>query len=258
MDNSKPISGELLNRNLGVPLHVQLADRIRERITSGRWSPHSNLPSERELCEQYNISRITVRQALSRLDADGLIYTTPGKGRYVSETPLREQLLPLSSFTDDALRSGRTATNQVLELTVADADPKAIERLGMQERPPGSREVVRLKRLRLLDDAPIAIHTSYLPHYLCPGLARYDYATGSLFDVLRNGYGLHLARADTTLQAALATPEERRLLKLSSPAAVLIVDQTTYLDDGSTVEFLHGVYRGDAYTLVMRMSERDM
>ena len=66
------------------------------------------------------------------------------------------------------------------------------------------------------------------------------------------------ARADTTLQAALATPEERRLLKLSSPAAVLIVDQTTYLDDGSTVEFLHGVYRGDAYTLVMRMSERDM
>lgn len=200
------------------------------------------------MCERYDISRITVRQALSNLVYEGLIYSTPGKGSYVADPPLHEELKPLRSFTEDARRRGKVASSRVLEAAISQADAATAENLNLH----AEEELVRLKRLRLMDDMPIAIHTACLPHHLCPHLLRNDLSSRSLFEVLRSVYGLHLARADTALRAALAWPEEQKLLELSSPVAVLIMDQTTYLDDGTVVEYLHGVYRGDSYTLHMR------
>lgn len=235
----------MLDKTSGTPLHVQLADLLRKQIHGNQLPPNTRLPSERVLCERYGISRITVRQALGELLHEGLIYTSVGKGTYVTDSQLSEELRPLSSFTEGLRRRGMVASSRLLEATLVCADDFLAARLQV----PRDAEVVKLHRLRLAGGLPIAIQLAYLPHHLCPGLLQHDLSACSLFDVLRTGYRLRLARADTEIEAALARPEEADLLQLPTPAAVLISVQTTYLDTDAVVELTRSVFRGDRYRL---------
>jgi len=235
----------MLNKYSGIPLHSQLASLLREQIRSRKLPANAQLPSERELCDQFSISRITVRKALSTLLQEGLIYASVGKGTYVADTSLNEELQPLSSFTQDIQRRGMVASSQVLEATIISSD----DLLASQFRIPRGAELVRLQRLRLADGAPVALQLSHLPHNLCPGILEYDLAERSLYNILSQEYGLLLLRADTEIEAALARPEEGRLLQVPLPAAVLISRQTTYLESGAIVEITRSVFRGDRYRL---------
>ena len=238
-----------LDKDSAVPLHVQLREDLRRQIVSDQWSAHTQLPSERELCERYGVSRITVRQALGDLLRAGLIYTSVGKGTYVAVPRFQEEIQPLSSFTQDMRRRGLSPSSRVLEAGLVAADEDVATLLRM----PRGAEVVRLYRLRRADGVPIAVQLTWLPHSLCPGLLRFDLAERSLFEVLRQEYGHHLTRAETRIQAALARAEESLLLQVPTPAAVLISEQTTFLDNDAVVEWTHSVFRGDRYQLHTRM-----
>jgi GntR family transcriptional regulator len=238
-----------LDKDSAMPLHAQLTELLRGQIRGGWLAPHTQLPSERELCAQCGVSRITVRQALGELLREGLIYTQVGKGTYVSMPRMEEELQPLSSFTDDMRRRGMVASSRLLAGAVANADDEQASRL----RLPRGAEVVLLHRLRLANGLPIALQHTWLPHHLCRDLLRCDLSTRSLFEVLRTEYRLSLARAETNLSAALVQPEERRLLQMPFPAAVLVSEQTTYLDSGEIIEFVRSVFRSDRYTLHIRM-----
>jgi GntR family transcriptional regulator len=235
----------MLDRNCGIPLHAQLAHLLRERILDAELRPHAQLTSERALCERYGVSRITVRKALSDLLHEGLIYTTVGKGTFVADSHLDEELQPLSSFSQDIERRGMSVSSRLLDAGVFNADDHIASRLQI----PRGAEVVQIDRLRLADDLPIAIQFSLLSHHLCPGLLDYDLTARSLFDVLRTDYGLQLTRADTVIEAALATPEESRLLELATPAAVLVSEQVTRLSTEAIIEITRSVFRGDRYKL---------
>ncbi len=232
----------MLDRNIGLPLRVQLRDLLRDQILNDDLPAHSPLPSERELCEQYSVSRITVRQALAELEHEGLVYAQAGKGRYVAP---QLELKLLTGFTDDLLRRGMTPSNRILDVGVVHADDQQSGRL----RVPRGAEVVSLYRLRLADGLPVALQLTWLPHHLCSDLLQYDLASRSLFDILHNEYKLRLAHAEMNVRAALAQPEECSLLELSAPAAVLICDQSTCLDDDVVIEFTHSVFRADSYTV---------
>ena len=239
---------EMLDRNSSIPLHTQLADALRERIRSRELRPHMQLPSERVLCEKHGISRVTVRKAFSDLMHEGLIYTTVGKGTYVADLQLDEELQPLSSFSQDIERRGMTISSRILEAGIFNADTHVAGQL----RIPRGAEVVRLRRLRSADGLPIALQLTLLPHHLCPDLLQYDLSTRSLFDVLRAEYQLQLARADTVIEATLVCPEEAELLELPTPAAVLVSEQTTYLSTDDIIELTRSVFRGDRYKLRTR------
>ena len=239
----------MLDKDSAVPLHTQLRNLLRQQILGDELAAHEQLPSEREFCERHGVSRITVRRALGELQNEGLIYTSVGKGTYVAVPRLNEELQPLSSFTEDMRRRGMTASSRVLEKAVLPADDGLATRLGV----PAGSAVIKLYRLRLTDGIPIAIQTTWLPHHACPTLLHHDLETRSLFDILRQEYGLRLARGETNIGAALAGPDELRLLELHPPAAVLISEQTTFLDNGEVIEFVRSVFRGDRYTLHTRM-----
>jgi GntR family transcriptional regulator len=239
----------MLNKESSIPLHVQLANLLREQLVRHELSPHDRLPSERELCQQYGISRITVRQALSELAQEGLVYASVGKGTYVAEPAFQEDLQPLSSFTQDLERRGMCASSRVLEAGIMPADAHWA---GIFFIPQGV-EIVRLHRLRLASGVPIAIQLTYLPHLLCPGLLQFDFSSRSLYDVLRNEYKLHLVRSDTVLEATLAAPWEAELLGFSQPAAILVSTQTTYLDSGSVIEVTRSAFNSERYQLRMHI-----
>jgi len=232
----------------GIPMHHQLKEMIREQVLGGALAANTQLPSERELCEKYGISRTTVRRAMSELLQEGLVYTTVGKGTFVSTPPIKEEIQPLSGFTEDMARRGIKASNRVLCQSIENAND---EQAGFLSIPRGA-EVVSFSRLRLADGFPIALQYNLLPHHLCRGLLDHDLAERSLYDILRNDFHLKLSHADTNIRAALATPDECRFLNISPPAALLISEQTTYLANSIIIEYVRSYFRGDQYTLFTR------
>jgi GntR family transcriptional regulator len=232
-----------LSREAPDPLYLQLKDSLVAEITSGRYRSNQRLPSERELSIQFKVSRMTVRQALLELVRDGTIYTRVGKGTFVAEPKIDQQLRALTGFSQDVRARGGKPSSRVLEARVIPAtlDVAAALRLAPEA------EVILLARLRLADSMPLAVETAYLPLVLFPRLLNHNFARESLYDVLETEYKLTLIQAEQSIEAALAAPREIELLKLIPPAAVLKMQRLTFSSGGVPVEYVLSTYRGDRY-----------
>jgi GntR family transcriptional regulator len=234
-----------------VPLYRQLMALLASQITDGLLKPGDALPSERQLCEEFGLSRTTVREALRGLNRQELIRTVPGRGTFVA-TPRPDLTVKVSltGFTGDVRREGMVPSSRLLDagLTMFPS-PALVEDMGLQ---PGD-EVVRLERLRLVNNVPLALHTVYLNHRLCPQILQHNLAEESLFQLLRSEYGLKLTQAKQQVYAALADQREMSLLDLSYPAAVLRTERKTFLDTGAVIEFSRAAYCGEWYRLSMAL-----
>ena len=226
-----------------IPLYRQVQQSIAEHIAAGRLPPGEQLPSERQLCERFDISRVTARRALAALVDDGLIQASPGRGWFVSDGHLSEPPNALQSFTALALARGLAPTARVLRQEVRDATVDEAE--GLQVAP--GAKVLELERVRLLDDMPVAVHHCLIPLALCPALADADYRTASVYDVLLTTVRVGPTLAECTLEATTAGPEIAPLLDVGEGAPVLVSRQTTFDEHGHPIETSRIVYRGDRY-----------
>lgn len=226
-----------------IPLYRQVQQSIAEHIAAGRLPPGQQLPSERQLCERFDISRVTARRALAALVDEGLIQASPGRGWFVSDGHLSEPPNALQSFTALALARGLAPTARVLRQEVRDATVDEGE--GLQVAP--GAKVFELERVRLLDDMPVAVHHCLIPLALCPALAEADYRSASVYDVLLTMVRLAPTLAECTLEATSAGPEIAPLLDVDEGAPVLVSRQTTFDGHGHPIERSRIVYRGDRY-----------
>lgn len=230
----------LLKKDSPIPLYIQFKEYLLDWIERGELEPGQRLPSEREFCDQFGVSRITIRQALNELTRDGLIQSVPGKGTFVARKHEGE-FHPLVSFSQYVRTRGQSPSSRILNQVVIHASPRLARVLQI----PTDSEVVLMKRLRLVDGEPSALQTVYLPSELCPDILKHDLEKGSLYKVLRDEYGLVPVRADNSFEARLAEPEERELLHLPHPSAVLVMRQTSYLKDGRPIEYTRSIYRAN-------------
>jgi GntR family transcriptional regulator len=227
------------------PLYTQIRDLILDGIRSGRYAVHQRLPSERELSVQHGVSRMTVRQAVLDLQREGVIYARVGKGTFVSPPKMDQLLRQVTSFTEEVRQRGEKPSSRVLQAVVGPADADSSRELGLADGAP----VITLARLRLANGAPLAVETANLPAGAFPGLLSHDFAAESLYQVLTRDYHLTLVAARQTIEAALASDEEARLLDTAKPAPVLRMRRLTRDSDGRAVEFVVSTYRGDRYQL---------
>lgn len=232
-----------LRREAPDPLYIQVKDTLVAEITSGRYSAHQRLPSERELSEKYKVSRMTARQALLDLAREGLIYTRVGKGTFVAEPKIDQQLRTVTGFSQDMHVRGNKPSSRVLEAGVVPATPEVAAALRLLP----DAEVIVLARVRLADGSPVALETAYLPLGLCPNLLQHNFAVESLYDVLEKEYHYNLSQAEQTIEAALAESREIELLAMTPPAAVLRMQRLTLRQDGQPIEYVRSIYRGDRY-----------
>lgn len=233
-----------------IPLYRQVQQSIAEHIAAGRLPPGEQLPSERQLCERFDISRVTARRALAALVDDGLIQASPGRGWFVSDGHLSEPPNALQSFTALALARGLAPTARVLRREVRDATVDEAE--GLQVAP--GAKVFDLERVRLLDDMPVAVHHCLIPLALCPALADADYRTASVYDVLLTTVRLAPTHAECTLEATSAGPQIAPLLDVDEGAPVLVSHQTTFDERGHPIETSRIVYRGDRYRVRTKLT----
>ena len=241
-----------LKRNHPLPLYVQLSETLRADIHAQRIHPHEQLPSERALCVRYRVSRMTVRQALIDLTREGLIYSRVGKGTFVSEPKIDQQLKTLTGFSQDMASRGSLSSSRVLEAKLIAADDDTAHML----RVPVGAELVLLSRVRLADNVPLAIETVHLLHRLVPNLLRHNFSTQSLYDVLEHQYSFRLTRAEQTIEAALASPRDAALLQLTLPAAVLQMERLTFTDQDILIEYVQSTYRSDRYKFRSALAPR--
>jgi GntR family transcriptional regulator len=235
-------------RNSPVPRYYQLKEIMRERIRVGEWKPGDLIPSERELGETYGISRMTARQAITELVNEGLFYREQGKGTFVSQSKITQQLIHLTGFTEDIKARGQRPSTRVISATMHQADEAVAEKLRVALGTP----IFRLQRLRLADDEPLAIELSQIHFKDCERLLEEDLEQNSLYRLLEKKYGVLLMEADQEIEAGLASNEDAQTLKIAPGSAVLYTRRVTY-SGNQPVEYAKSVYCGHKYTFYTHM-----
>lgn len=232
-----------INRASPVPIYHQIKEQILDAIASGLLAEGDPLPSERELVDHLDVSRMTVRRALSELALSGQLRTQPGKGTYVYARKVEQLLARLVGFSADMTRAGHRVSSRVLRKEVVPVEGNLVDRLQAQPGDP----IVILERVRLVDDEPTSWDRAYLPERLCPGITRFEFERESLYAVLRREYKLRLRRAHQTLEATLANWHEQQLLGIPEGTPILLGERTLYTDDDVVLEYSKSSFRGDRY-----------
>lgn len=215
------------------PLYHQLKEHLRDRIESGEWQPGCRLPSERELCESFNVSRATTTQALKDLERIGLVERIQGKGTFVARPKLVQDLLGFYTFTEQTLAHGLLPVIKVLSIEVAEPTTRQASELRLDL----SEKVVRVERLKLVNNEPVVFDVSALPHSLCPGLENEDLETNLLHDVLSEKFGVRMVEQEKWVEPVVLDDYEAGLLRAKRGALGLQVERVAYAEGRRPVEF---------------------
>lgn len=223
----------MIDRLSNIPLYVQVYNAMRDNITSHKWLPRERLPSEAELVEQFNVSRITVRRAVDELVRDGLVIRQKGLGAFIAPPRHSSSVTMLTSLTEDLIEKGFHPGTEILDFSVVPATEDLARRLILS---PGEK-VFRVERRRFADDKVVALNLSYIPCGLCPTLSRQDVAVGSLYGVLEAKYGLCIKKASRDFEMIEAGEYEARLLEIPVGTPILRITGTVSAADGSVVDY---------------------
>lgn len=232
---------QILNTESYSPLYKQLMQKLRTDIQSGVYPVHSRIPSEQELCQTYQVSRVTVRKALAELTQEGLLKRHQGKGTFVGIPRIQKDLRSVNSFHDACRMMGSTPGTRVLHAQWAHLEAGERAELGCEE----DEQVVELVRLRLADDMPVMLETNHFP----PAYAWLMSAdlTGSLYALLEEK-GVEARQAIHEVSLCYATPAQAKALEIAPGDALLCLHEVIYDQNGRPLHTSHQVIRGDRFT----------
>jgi len=233
-----------LTREFGLPLYQQIHHLLRHRILTGEYAPGSKIPSESELCRDLAVSRVTVREALRALVRADLLVKVHGKGAFVAaDTPRRLQTVKYAGFLEDL-------QERVLKLTVTDVDmrpvaaaPDIAATLGLD---PGT-ELVRIRRLRHIDDEPFSFTVNYLPVEIGRRIRAKDLYAVPLLKILQTDLRIPIVRAQETIDARPADPEVAQKLGISVLYPVMHMRRVMFTTADRPFEIVETFYRADKY-----------
>ncbi len=226
-----------------VPRYHQLKEILQQRIRSGEFQPGDQFPTEERLCQEYELSRGTVRRAINILVDEGWLRREQGRGTFVTPPSLTPVFFRLADFAEDMRARGLEPSTRVLKLHVIPASKEVAARL---ELTPGE-EVIESARLRLASGQPMAYEVRYLAYRLCPQLLEEDLEQESVHSLLIDKYNIPLIRACHTVEARVLSEEEARLLEVEPGSAGFFVDRVTYTTHDRPVTWYRTLYRGDEY-----------
>ena len=232
-----------LERNSPVPLYYQLAQSIEQAIHSGALAPGDRLENEISLTTRLGLSRPTARQAIQELVKKGLLVRKRGVGTQVVRSQFsRDERL--TSLNDDLLRAGKVPGTRLLSYAVGPLEDDVRESLDASDIDGG--DFIKIRRLRLADDVPLAVLTNYLPARFA--VTEEDLRHRGLYACL-SSLGVNLKIAHQRISARLMVDDEPVLLEEQPPAACLTVDRLVYDDTGQFVEYGRHIYRATHYNI---------
>lgn len=231
-----------IDKNSRIALYYQLADIIIDKIDTENLVEHDRLPSERELCEEYGLSRSTVRQAIQELEKEGYVYRAHGKGTFVSPKKHKQDLLKFYSFTEEMKKQGITPVSKVLDFEITDSNEKIANKLNMSL----GKKVYKFTRLRLADNEPMMLETSYVPYDRFPGITKADLQKHAMYDIFTKKFNANFTMAEESFQPVITRKNEARLLNYSEGFASMKIESITY-EREQIIEYTKGIARGDRF-----------
>lgn len=240
--NNNKFTDTQIDKRSPLPYHYQLREIIRSAIAANYWQVGDQLPSENQLCEDFDVSRTTVREALDALVGEGLLTREKGVGTFVADPKFMEQWSGTSiGFSDSIVQQGYKIETRVLQLEVVPVSHEIRKELYLQS----DENVILLRRLRFILDQPILVVNSYLPEKLLPGLVDIDFSDRSLYQTFRDDYNLQLARVKRSIEAVAADDNIASLLQVPQGFPIMFIRNITYQEDGTPIEFYLAWRRGD-------------
>lgn len=239
-----------LDKSSPVPFYHQLRQELETMIRRGDYQADQELPTEDELAQLFEVSRITVRQAVAELLEDGLLYRKRPRGRLqVAATRVHQRLTRLRGFfTEDMLTAGMNPRTTVLSVQTVSGKQVAAP-FGLANDAP----IFRIERIFEGNGEPMTLQTSYIPRAVCPDLEQKDLSL-SLFQYIEEAYQQPIVRAVQRIRVRDATRHEAQFLILGARTCVIEVERTSYAADGATVEHYICVLRSDRYDFLMELN----
>ncbi len=232
----------IVDKDSPTPLYYQLKEQLALLIRNGTFPAGSKLPSETRISQELGLSRGTVRQAFTALVNEGRLYRVQGQGTFVSQSPPALSLVRrFTSFAEDMREMDVLFATRVLDRNVIPARGRLLTKLNLTHED----RVLYMERLGEVEGEPFVVAFTYLAEKLCPGLLERDLENRTLYEILEEDYGLHLARATRTLEASTADEYEAELLGIPVGAPIHFMHNLSYLEDGRPIEYSRLRFRGD-------------
>ena len=225
--------------------YQKIALDIKDDILRGKYKPNEQLPFEKEICEKYNVSKMTVKKALDLLVGEGLIIKRRGSGTFVKDITENEiqgiiEKKQFSGLTNTNL--GHKVTSKVLEFKIINASETIADMLKIEK----DEFIYSIHRVRYVDDIPVVIEKTYIPLNLIPGMKLSD-VKGSIYSYIQDKLNLKIQSAHSTVRAYKSTDLDREYLELNLDEPVLEVERVAYLDNGKVFEYSFSRHRYDKF-----------
>lgn len=241
----------LINRENPQKLYLQLYEILRGKIESGQWAVDSQIPTEEDLCKTYGVSKATVRLAISELVRQGYLRRQQGKGTFVCKRVIPEGLSMFTSFKELMLEAGVSFSTKVLAQTVI----MPIDDLDIKLDITEDKHIIYIKRLRLVDNEPILLQETYMPHYICPLPLKEDLENNSLLEILEKKCGVKITSVQDYIGITYLNEEEGRLLGLPEGSAALLLEQLFY-SGKNKIKYTRSIKRPDRFRLFIELERK--
>jgi len=231
-----------VERNMPVYYYYQLELLFKEKIESGQWTTDSFIPSERDLCNEFNVSRITVRKAVENLENYGLLKRIKNKGTIVGKIQKNNSLLSQAfSFYEYLTQKGFSVKNEVIKFSRKIPSAHIQNFLQLKNKD----EIFEIQRLRIINNEPWYFTMIYLPVELFGGIKKEDLVTGSIHEVFKSKFHLRAEKNKRYLYAGVSDEECSGLLKIDKGLPVQIIENINYSDSNMPFEYSINYFRQD-------------
>lgn len=229
-----------------IPPYVQIAEGLIAQIESGALCPGEQLPPERELSENFGVTRMTLRRALRALDEQGLIIRKHGIGTFIAEPKIDRKMEVVFRFSSHMQQRGFKPQAKLINFEQIMAESSMAKDLLV----PISSQIYSILRLRSINHEPVMLESYLIPVPRFPGLDQYDLENRSIYEILEYEYGIPIARARQSFEPVIATDFEARLLDISVGDALMMEKRLSYDVNDLPIEFGKDRYRGDRFRFV--------
>lgn len=241
----------VIDRDNPLKLYVQLMDILKGTMESGDWPVNSQIPTEDELCRAYEVSKATVRLAVSELVRKGYLVRHQGKGTFVCKRVIQEGLAMLTSFRELMLDAGVVFSTKVLAQTVM----TPTDDLNLILEIPEGSHVIYLKRLRFVDSEPVLLQETYLPYRICPQLLNDNLENNSLIELLEANYQLRITKVQDFIGVSSLLKPESDLLGLDGQTSALVLEQR-FFSGPRQIMYTRSLKRPDRFKFFMERERR--
>ncbi len=234
----------VIDRSRKIPLYYQIEQLILDKIRSGEYKPGDKIPTEAELQRIFGVSRITVRQAISRLVNAGWLRTEQGRGTFVTVPKISEEGSRFLGLSEELEQKGCKLENKIVRFKRLVPPQYVAEELGLE----GKKKVYYFVRVRYVDGEPLVLNKIYLNPELVPNFSPDKMLKGSLIRTLEGLYGIKIGRSRITFEAVPAQSKEADYLWVKTGSPLLKMKRVMYTEDGKPLEYSHNFFRGDRYS----------